>query len=126
MAARGQGAGRNVLSTQSKDLQVAAWYAEAMTRLKGFEGSAAGLQIMDGLLNDFWEFCYPSYDPDDLEERAGKIEWLNKQMPLVIREIPLTDRASGSYSWLRWEESRAIDNLGLKDPGCPRKSHCRR
>ena len=46
----------NILSTQSKDLQVAAWYAEAMTRLKGFEGLAAGLQVMDGLLNDFWEF----------------------------------------------------------------------
>jgi len=105
----------DILSRQSKDMQVAAWYTEAMTRLKGFEGLATGLQVMDGLVNDFWEFCYPSYDPDDLEERAGKIEWLNKQMPLVIREIPLTDRASGGYSWLKWEESRAIDNLGLKD-----------
>ena len=93
----------DILSTQSKDLQVAAWYVEAMTRLKGFEGLAAGLQVMDGLLNDFWEFCYPGYDPDDLEERAGKIEWLNKQLPLVIREIPVTDRASGNYSWLKWE-----------------------
>ena len=105
----------DILSHQSKDLQVAAWYIEAMTRLKGFEGLAAGLQVMDGLVNDFWEFCYPSFDPEDLDERAGKIEWLNKQMPLVIREIPLTDRASGSYCWLKWEESRAIDNLGLKD-----------
>ena len=112
----------DILSTQSKDLQVAAWYTEAMTRLKGFEGLAAGLQVMDGLVNDFWEFCYPSYDPDDLEERAGKIEWLNKQMPLVIREIPLTDRASGSYSWLKWEESRAIDNLGLKDSAAREKA----
>lgn len=111
-----------ILSRQSKDMQVAAWYTEAMARLKGFEGLAAGLQVMDCLVNDFWEFCYPSYDPDDLEERAGKIEWLNKQMPLVIREIPLTDRASGAYSWLKWEESRAIDNLGLKDPAAREKA----
>lgn len=111
-----------ILSQQSKDMQVAAWYTEALTRLKGFEGLATGLQVMDGLVNDFWEFCYPSYDPDDLEERAGKIEWLNKQMPLVIREIPLTDRASGAYSWLKWEESRAIDNLGLKDPAAREKA----
>lgn len=104
-----------ILSQQSKDLQVAAWYTEAMTRLKGFEGLAAGLQVLDGLLNDFWEFCYPSFDPDDFEERASKIEWLNRQMPLAIREIPLTDRASGGYCWLKWEESRVIDNLGLKD-----------
>ena len=105
-----------ILGSQSKDMQVAAWYTEAMARLKGFEGLTQGLQVMDSLVNDFWEFCYPSYDPDDLDERAGKIEWLNNQMPLVIREIPLTDRGSGGHSWLKWEESRRIDNLGLKDP----------
>lgn len=105
----------DILSNQSKDMQVAAWYTEAMTRLKGFEGLTLGLQVMDSLVNDFWEFCYPSYDPDDLEERAGKIEWLNSQMPIVIREIPLTDRGSGAYSWIKWEESRRIDNLALKD-----------
>lgn len=111
-----------VLSRQSKDLQVAAWYTEAMTRLQGFEGLAVGLGIMEGLVNDFWEFCYPTLDPDDLEERASKIEWLNRQMPLVIREIPLTDRSSGGYSWLKWEESRTIDNLGLKDPAAREKA----
>lgn len=104
-----------VLSSQSKDLQVAAWYAEAMARLKGFEGVTAGLVAIEGLLNEFWEFCYPSLDPDDLEERAGKIEWMNKQLTVVIREIPLTDRASGGHSFLKWEESRLVDNLGLKD-----------
>lgn len=111
-----------ILGNQSKDMQVAAWYTEAMTRLKGFEGLAIGLQVMDSLVNDFWEFCYPSYDPDDLEERAGKIEWLNNQMPLVIREIPLTDRGSGAYSWLKWEESRRIDNIGLKDTEAKEKA----
>ena len=104
-----------ILSEQSKDIQVAAWYTEAMTRLSGFAGLAAGLQVLDSIVNDFWEFAYPAYDPDDLEERAGKIEWLNKQMPLVIREIPLTPSASGGYSWLKWEESRAVENHGLKD-----------
>lgn len=112
----------DILRHRSKDLQVAAWYTEAMARLQGFAGLATGLQVLDGLLSDFWEFCYPSFDPDDLDERAGKIEWLNKQMPLVVREIPLTDRASGGYSWLKWEESRAIDNLGLKDAAAKEKA----
>mgnify|MGYP001266221620 CR=1 FL=1 len=111
-----------VLSRRSKDLQVAAWYTEAMTRLQGFEGLTVGLAVLDGLVNDFWAFCYPPLDPDDLEERASRIEWLNRQMPLVIREIPLTDRTSGAYSWLRWEESRTVDNLGLKDPAAREKA----
>jgi len=105
-----------ILAGQSKDMQVAAWYTEAMARLNGFAGLAAGLQVLDSIVNNFWEFGYPVYDPDDLEERAGKIEWLNKQMPLAIREIPLTSSATGAYSWLKWEESRSVDNLGLKDP----------
>lgn len=110
----------DILSRRSKDMQVAAWYTEAMARLKGFEGLSLGLQVMDSLINDFWEFCYPSYDPDDLEERAGKIEWLNNQLPHGIREIPLTDRGSGasgssgksrdvSITWaskIRWLGSR--------------------
>lgn len=104
-----------ILAQQSKEMQVAAWYTEAMTRLSGFAGLAAGLQVLDSIVNDFWEFAYPAHDPDDLEERAGKIEWLNKQMPLVIREVPLTAAANGGYSWLKWEESRAVENLGLKD-----------
>lgn len=106
----------DILAGQSKDMQVAAWYTEAMARQDGFAGLTAGLQVLDSVLHDFWEFCYPAYDPDDLDERAGKIEWLNNQLPLVIREIPVTSAAAGGYSWLKWEESRAVDNLGLKDP----------
>jgi len=112
----------SLLRERSKDLQVAAWYTEAMTRLQGFAGLTAGLQVLDGLISDFWEFCYPSYDPNDLEERASKFEWINRQLPLVVREIPLTDRGSGGYSWLKWEESRAIDNLGLKDAAAKEKA----
>lgn len=107
--------GEEILARRSKDLQVAAWYTEAMTRLQGFVGLGVGLGVLDGLVNDFWEFCYPTLDPEDLEERASKIEWLNRQLPLAIREIPLTERTAGGYSWLKWEESRMVDNLGLKD-----------
>jgi len=104
-----------VLSDKSKDLQIACWYMEAMTNLHGFEGAHFGLQILEVLVTDFWEFIYPSLDPDDLEERAGKIEWLNRQMATTIRNLPLTTRESGAYSWLKWNESRQVDNLGLKD-----------
>jgi type VI secretion system protein ImpA len=111
-----------VLREQSKDLQVAAWYAEAMTRVQGFGGLAVGLAVFEGLINDFWEFCYPSLDPEDLDERASRIEWINRQLPAAIRELALTDRSSGGYSWLRWEESRVVENFGLKDPAAREKA----
>ena len=38
------------------------------------------------------------------------------------RYLPLTDRGSGAYSWLKWEESRRIDNIGLKDSEAKEKA----
>lgn len=105
-----------VLRHKSKDFQVACWYTEAMTRLQGFSGMSLGLSVLNGLITDFWEFAYPELDPDDLEERVGKFEWLDTQLPNVLRDVPMTSEASGAYSWRHWEESRAIENLGVRDP----------
>ena len=112
----------DILQNKSKDLQITCWYTEALCHLHGFKGLGFGLQVLEILVNDFWEFFYPELIPDDLEERTGKIEWLNKQLPTTIRTIPLTDRASGGLSWLKWDESRAVDNLGLKDPAAKEKA----
>ena len=106
----------DLLSRRSKDLQVACWYTEALCNLSGFKGLAFGLQVLEVFLTDFWEFLYPDLLDDGLDERAGKIEWLNKQLPSAVRNIPLTSKTAGAYSWLMWEQSRNVDNLGLKDP----------
>lgn len=106
----------DLLSRKSKDLQVACWYTEALCHLSGFDGLVFGIQVMEVLLTDFWEFLYPDLMEDGLDERAGKIEWLNRQLPAAIRSIPLTAKNAGGYSWLLWDQSRSVDNLGLKDP----------
>jgi type VI secretion system protein ImpA len=105
----------NILQTKSKDLQVACWYVDALTQLHGFDGLAFGFQVMEVLLTDFWEFLFPEIDEDGAEERAGKIAWLNKQLSETIRNHPLTSQNSGGYSWAKWQESRLVANLGLRD-----------
>jgi len=107
---------QDLLKTQSKDLQVACWHVEALTNLDGFEGLAFSLRVLDGLLTSFWETCYPVLTPGDMDERVAKVEWLNNQMPMVIHSIPMTDPKQGGYSWLRWEESKTVENLGARDP----------
>jgi len=106
----------DLLSHRSKDLQAACWYTEALCNLSGFQGLAFGLQVLEVFLTDFWEFLYPDLLDEGLEERAGKIEWLNRQLAGAVRNIPLTNKSSGAYSWLSWDESRTVENLGLKDP----------
>jgi len=99
-----------VLARQSKDLQVAAWLAEASSQLKGFAGLADGLTVIERLLADFWDTVHPEAEGGDLELRIGRIAWLNRNLPLLVRFIPVTQE--GGYGWHKWKESRDVDNLG--------------
>jgi len=105
-----------ILTTRSKDLQVACWYLEALTHLEGFAGMGFGLKVADAMLTRFWETCFPAYTVSDPEERIAKLEWLNSQVPQVVRNIPMTSTRVGGFSYLKWEESRTVENLGIRDP----------
>jgi len=55
----------HVLAEQSKDLEVAVWLCEALTRTEGFSGLAAGGALIAGLARQFWPVLYPSPPIDD-------------------------------------------------------------
>lgn len=103
------------LKTRTKDMQIAAWYTEAMIHIQGFSGLAQGLELWHGLIANYWTMCYPPLDVNDLDERCAKIEWLNAQLPLALQKIPVTQSQDGIYTYLQWRESRWVENLGLKD-----------
>lgn len=100
---------------RSKDLQLAVWYAEALTRLDGFDGLALGLRLVTGLLRRYWDDGFPSLDGHSADERAARLDWLSVQLAHEIRRTPLTAAADGSYDWYRYRESREVDNLTLRD-----------
>ena len=108
---------RDALSSKTKDLQIAAWMAEALVRQNGFAGARDALRLLSGLQERFWDGLFPEIEDGDLEYRAGALEWLNDKLPVAVREIPLTrPTATGeSYSLVRWRESRAVDDLGRKN-----------
>ena len=105
-----------ILKTRSKDLQAACWYTEALSKLEGFAGVSFGLRVLDGLLARFGDARSPALFPADLEEQIAKLEWLNAELPMVIQSIPMTSLNVGGHSQLRWEESRLVENLGVRDP----------
>jgi len=99
----------DVLSNRSKDLQIAVWLSEALIKVNGFKGVVQGLEILDGLLSEFWDTLYPEIDDGDLEYRIGPLEFFNDKLATAIKEIPLTDsQATTPYSWLQWQESRQV------------------
>ena len=99
----------DALLTKTKDLQVAAWLAEALTMLQGFAGARDGLKLMKGLHSQFWETCYPEIDEGDMEGRANVLSFLDRQVALSLRKAPLTRAPGMNFSWLEWNESRAFD-----------------
>ncbi len=99
----------DALTNRTKDLQIAAWLVEALAATDGFEGVGKGLHVMRGFLSEFWDHVYPEIEDDDLDFRAGPLEFLNDKVWLCLKEIPLTDPATTpGYSWMKWQESRRV------------------
>ena len=97
------------LTEKTKDLQIAAWLTEALTRTEGFEGLIFGLKILTGFLSNFWDTVYPEIDEDDLDYRVGPLEFLNNNLWFPIKAVPVTDRSvTSGYSWLQWQDSRQV------------------
>jgi type VI secretion system protein ImpA len=103
------------LTAKSKDLQITVWLVEALVKQHGFAGLRDGLQLLRELQERFWPSLYPVVEDEDVEPRVAPLAWLNEKLPPSIREVPLTQSRDGqNYAWWRWEESRAMDNLGRR------------
>jgi type VI secretion system protein ImpA len=94
-----------VLATKSKDLQIAAWLTEAILRKEGFQGLKGGLELIRGLIENFWDTLYPELDDGDAEMRAAPLEWLGTRMESALRSVPITRKGANFF---QFKESRVV------------------
>jgi len=98
------------LTCKTKDLYISMWLAEALARTKGFPGVRDGLKLMRLIIDRYWDTLYPEIDDGDFEARACILTWLDRQLEIVIRELPITDSLTGpGYSYNQWQESRRYE-----------------
>ena len=100
----------DVLSTKSKDLQMAVWLGEALIATEGVRGATQSLELLNGMLDSWWEQLYPELDGDDAEERAAKLAWYNIYASDALRRVPLSAGPT-PVNLLQWQDSREVDNL---------------
>jgi type VI secretion system protein ImpA len=97
---------KEALTKQGKDLQVAAWLTEALLRQEGFAGLRQGLELIQSLLEKYWDSVHPRPDDDgDMEMRATPLRWVGSQLDPSVRMVAVT---KGGLSWYQYRESRTI------------------
>ncbi|HMP04253.1 MAG TPA: type VI secretion system protein TssA, partial [Gemmatales bacterium] len=98
------------LKNKSKDLVVAAWLTEAMTKEYGMAGLAEALVLLRRLIEEAWDRLYPQLEyEDDLEFRAGAFNWLDERdsgarFPMSLEQLPVIGGPDG-FGYLDWKGS---------------------
>ena len=94
-----------LLSADTKDLQLAAWLTEALLKRDGVPGLTTGLESLRAILERYWDGCYPVWDEEDPELRAGPLDWVGSKLEIPVRQTAI---APGGVSLLDYHASRAI------------------
>ncbi len=99
----------DALQQQTKDLQIAAWFAESLVHQYGFAGLAFSLELITQLLIDFWDTLHPAIEDGDLDFRIGPFTYLNEKLPAALCQVPLCDpeRTKG-FNYFDREGSRQV------------------
>lgn len=106
-----------VIAVKSKDLQVAAWLTEALAKEHGYAGLRDGLRLLRELQEQFWDSLHPQPEDGSFDNRSGVLEGLNSKLPVYIGEVAITrpTAGTGGYSFLQYQESRVVSELGHRD-----------
>lgn len=94
-----------MIAERSKDLQLAVWLTEAALHREKFAGLQQGLELLRGLLEQFWDTLYPEIEDDDLEPRIVLLGWVGERLVDAVRFTPITAGGFGLHHYL---ESRRV------------------
>lgn len=104
---------RDALAARTKDVNVACWLAEGLTYQNGYAGLRAGLRVLAGILDRFWETAYPEIDAESPGEeflaRANSLEDFDRKIAFAVAEVPVTRSSGPPLNARQWEESRPFD-----------------
>jgi type VI secretion system protein ImpA len=110
------------LLSRAKDVEIAAWLAESLTRREGLEGFAEAATIITALIARFWDDgLFPPWDADDPEARLIAISGLSGQdrdgsLLQPLRKTVLFEREDGTPITF-WEYERSRDVAALLASG---------
>jgi type VI secretion system protein ImpA len=107
------------LREKSKDLELAAAYTQGLLYTEGWAGLQAGLALLTGLIEQFWETLHPGWDEGEIITaiRARPLSWLGSSQDFLLaaKRVPLTAPIGDQpRSWFDYEQSRRVDEAAAK------------
>lgn len=109
-----------ILATKAKDLEIVAWFTEALLRAHGFAGLRDGFQLLKQLVETFWDGLYPLPDEDGIPSRVAPLAGLSGgdsegtlAVPIALTAIT-GDGDAGVFSL--WRLGRARELAKVSDP----------
>jgi type VI secretion system protein ImpA len=93
--------GLKTLAETAKDLEVAAWVTEAYVRSHGLIGLTAGVKLIAGLSEQYWDTVFPLPDDYGVETRVAPVTGLNGRdgngsLIQPLHKLPLFQRGDGT------------------------------
>lgn len=110
-----------ILKGKSKDLEVASWYTEALIRLHGFAGLRDGFQLIERMIDSYWDNLYPEPDEDGIETKVAPLTGLNGDgadgtLLMPIRNADITPEGDlGGFAFVHYQQARDADKIADPD-----------
>ena len=106
------------LKESSKDLEIATWLTEALVRTSGLEGLTAGVTVIGGLVERYWEEVFPMPDEAGVETRLAAVGGLSGQsgdgtLMQPLRKSVLFRRPDGApFTLWQYELAEEVAQIG--------------
>ena len=106
-----------ILKERAKDLEITAWYIEALVRRRGFAGLRDGFRLARGLVEGFWDGLHPLPDEDGMATRLAPLSGLNGDESEGTLIVPIglvsitADTEHGEYSTWHYQQSTELSRV---------------
>jgi len=100
----------DLLTHNTKDLQLAAWMTEAWVKQRGFAGLKDGLALCVGLVEKFWDTVHPELEDGDAQSRGAPLGFVGTKLEIPLKLVPVVEKVR--YNLLDYQQSR---ELGYED-----------
>ncbi len=106
-----------ILSEESKDLEIVCYLIEALVRMHGFAGLHEGFRLCRILVERYWDALYPRPDEDGEATRIAPLMGLNGEgsegtLIVPLLNIPLVSSASiGNLACSHHDQALALERI---------------